>query len=92
MIYSNDYQEVQKKFDELSVYDKELFIKKNINFLSDKGEELDDLDIENLAEEMGMINPDYMSGYEFVELVEDNILRLTESDIKELKKIIEENS
>ncbi len=91
MIYSNDYQEVQKKFDELSVYDKELFIKKNINFLSDKGEVLDDLDIdiENLAEEMGMINPDYMLGFELVNLIEDNILRLTESDIKELKKIIE---
>lgn len=88
MIYSNDYQEVQKRFEELSVYDKELFIKENINFLSDKEEEIEDRTIRILAEEMGMIDPDYMAGFEFVELIEDNILRLTESDIKELKKII----
>ena len=49
MIYSNDYQEVQKRFEELSVYDKELFIKENINFLSDKEEEIEDQTIRILA-------------------------------------------
>lgn len=86
MIYSDDYQNVQKLFDELTVYDQILFLKKNMHLYIDDEEELSDKDIEEVAKEMGMIYHYELTIEELLDLLEDCTLK--EKHINVLKNII----
>lgn len=83
MIYSDDYQNVQKLFDELTVYDQILFLKKNLHLYID---EVEELDIEEIAKEMGMVYESELTIEDLLDLLEDRTLK--EKHINVLKNII----
>ena len=89
MIYSDDYQNVQKLFDELTPYDKVLFLKKNMSlYIDEEDEELSEEDIEVIAKEMGMIYPYELTIRELLETIEHRSFSLKEKHINVLKNII----
>lgn len=87
MIYSDDYQNVQKLFDELTPYDKVLFLKKNMClYIDEEDEELSDDDIEEIAKSFGMIYPYELTIRELLEYIRCSSLK--EQHINVLKNII----
>lgn len=89
MIYSDDYQNVQKLFDELTPYDNVLFLKENMSlYIDEEDEELSDDDIEEIAKSFGMIYPYELTIRELLEAIEYRSFSLKEKHINVLKNII----
>lgn len=90
MIYSDDYQNVQKLFDELTPYDKVLFLKKNMCLYIDDEEDelLSKEDIEMISKEIGMIYTYELTIGELLECLRFKKDSLKEKHINVLKNII----
>ena len=90
MKYSKDYEEVKKLFDELSVYDRKLFIESHSDLIDIPTiDDMDDDEIIAAAEDFGLINIDDLTSYELMDIITDNFWILDDDDIEQLKELIE---
>lgn len=89
MKYSKDYEEVKKLFDELSVYDRKLFIESHSDLIDIPTiDDMDDDEIIAAAEKLGLIDACGLSSYELMDIITDNFWMLGDDDIEELKELI----
>ncbi len=91
MKYSKDYEEVKKLFDELSVYDRKLFVESHSDLINIPTiDDMDDDEIIAAAEDLGLIDISSLSSYQLMDIITDNFWILDDDDIEQLKELIKE--
>jgi hypothetical protein len=89
MKYSKDYEEVKKLFDELSVYDRKLFIESHSDLIDIPTiDDMDDDEIIAAAEDLGLVNIDDLSSSDLMDIITNNFWILDDDDIEEIKELI----
>lgn len=89
MKYSKDYEEVKKLFDELSVYDRKLFVESHSDLIDIPSiDDMDDDEIIAAAEDLGLVNINDLSSYELMDIITDNFWILCDDDIEKIKELI----
>lgn len=91
MKYSKDYEEVKKLFDELSVYDRKLFIESHSNLIDAPTiDDMDDDEIIAAAENLGLVDISGLSSWDLMDIITDNFYLLCDDDIEKIKELIDE--
>lgn len=91
MKYSKDYEEVEKLFNELSVYDRKLFVESHSDLIDIPTiDDMDDDEIIAAAEDLGLIDINSLSSYQLMDIITDNFWILDDDDIEKLKELIKE--
>lgn len=91
MKYSKDYEEAKRLFDELSVYDRKLFIESHSDLIDIPTiDDMDDDEIIAAAEDLGLINLDDLTSSDLMDIITNNFWMLDGDDIEQLKELIDE--
>lgn len=89
MKYSKDYEEVERLFDELSVYDRKLFVESHSDLIDAPTiDDMDDDEIIAAAEDLGLVDINNLSSWDLMGIIKGNFYLLCDDDIEEIKELI----